>query len=55
MILESALKYIESRRTKRSLKQFKETLIRKGHSFNVHQKYIILLEQTGKDNNKFYY
>lgn len=34
--IESALKYIESRRTKRSLKQFKETIEK--YSFNVHQK-----------------
>ena len=42
--IESALKYIESRRVKRSLKQFKETIEKYG--FNVHQKNMVHIAGT---------
>lgn len=42
--IKSALAYIESRRTKRSLKQFKETI--KKYDFNIHQKNMIHIAGT---------
>ncbi len=42
--IKSALVYIESKRTKRTLEQFKETI--KKYGFNIYQKNIIHIAGT---------